>query len=188
MKTLVFAFAVVAATLMSGLSAQAGYLTGSGAYSFTLNPSSGGTLASARGAQNVTFTSGTGSFAQNLTSGLSWSNFSITAPTQSSLTIGDTVAGFGTFVSTANVVDFSIANTSRTISFTGDFTPTNSTLFPGAQATPAILTITINQAGTSFSGSFTIAMNPPAAVPEPASMAIFGLGAIGIAARRFRRK
>jgi hypothetical protein len=26
------------------------------------------------------------------------------------------------------------------------------------------------------------------AVPEPASMAIFGLGAIGFAARRFRRK
>ncbi|MFY7894475.1 MAG: PEP-CTERM sorting domain-containing protein [Pirellula sp.] len=29
---------------------------------------------------------------------------------------------------------------------------------------------------------------PPSTVPEPASMAIFGLGALGLAARRFRRK
>lgn len=188
MKTLFLAFAVAAATLMSGLSAQAGYLTGSGSYSFTLNPSTTGTLATPRTAQSVNFTSGTGTFAANLTNGLAWSNFSITAPTMSSLTIGDTVAGFGTFVSSANVVDSQVPNFSRTIAFTGTFTPTNNTLFPGAQATPANLTITINQSGSSFSGSFTIAMNPPAAVPEPASMAIFGLGAIGIAARRFRRK
>lgn len=188
MKTLFLAFAVAAATLMSGLSAQAGYLTGSGSYSFTLNPATGGTLSTARTAENVNFTSGTGSFAANLTNGLQWSDFSITAPTMSSLTIGDTGAGFGTFVSTANTVDSAIPNTSRTIQFLGDFTPTNTTLFPGALATPAILTITISQSGSSFSGSFTIAMNAPSAVPEPASMAIFGLGAIGIAARRFRRK
>jgi len=188
MKNLFFAFAVAAATLLSGMSAQAGYLSGSGSFSFTLSPSTGGALNDARTAQNVTFTSGTGDFAANLTAGHVWSNFSILAAPMNSLTIPDNIAHFGTFVSSSQIADSTTGTLSRTIAFGGTFTPTSSSLFPGYSATPAFVTITINKTGSSFSGSFTIAMDPPATVPEPASMAIFGLGALGIAARRFRRK
>jgi hypothetical protein len=58
----------------------------------------------------------------------------------------------------------------------------------GFTDTPALLNISVTKTGGFYSVAVTLAMDPPAAVPEPASLAIFGLGATGFAVRRFRRK
>lgn len=58
----------------------------------------------------------------------------------------------------------------------------------GFTDTPALLNISVTKTGGFYSVAVTLAMDPPAAVPEPASLAIFGVGAVGMAARRFRRK
>jgi hypothetical protein len=46
----------------------------------------------------------------------------------------------------------------------------------------------VQKNASSYTYGLSISVDPTGAVPEPASMAIFGLGAIGFVARRFRRK
>ncbi len=186
MKNLFFAFAVAVATLLSGVSAQAGYLNGSAGFTMDLTPGSG-TLTTPQNASNVIKQSG-GSldFANALIpAGTAWGDFAISSPISSTLSISN--GTFGTFVASSAVDN--ISGSFRLITLTGLFTP-GSLFAGGSLVTPATINMTLNETGGTITGSFTMAMNPPppAAVPEPASMAIFGLGALGIAARRFRRK
>ncbi|MFM8175652.1 MAG: PEP-CTERM sorting domain-containing protein [Pirellulaceae bacterium] len=74
------------------------------------------------------------------------------------------------------------SNGTRAMSFAGTMSRA------GFDNTPALLNISVTKTGGFYSVAVTLAMNPPAAVPEPASLAIFGLGATGFAVRRFRRK
>lgn len=80
---------------------------------------------------------------------------------------------------------------SRSISITGTFTPDSAlgTLPLPSRAGVLILTFSKATAGGSITASWALdTTSPPSAVPEPTSIAIFGLGAVGFAARRFRRK
>ena len=74
------------------------------------------------------------------------------------------------------------SNGTRSMSFAGTMSRA------GFTDTPALLNISVTKTGSFYSVAVTLAMDPPAAVPEPASLAIFGLGATGFAVRRFRRK
>lgn len=70
-------------------------------------------------------------------------------------------------------------------------TPANLVTFGSAVtssnfATQFVYNGTLGGAITGFNVYFRV--ESPAAVPEPASIAIFGLGAVGFAARRFRRR
>lgn len=198
MKSLFFAFAVAAATLMSGISAQAGTITGGISFFATTQNNSSGNILDTRAITGVSSTTASGDFSSTpvLTQ---WGNFTISNPMGSPLTI---TSAFGTFVGTltsdngAAGVDGS-GNGSRTMNFAGAFTAGNA--YTGKQdPTTANLSIVLNQSTTTVESvttvSFSTTLNlttagvPAPAVPEPTSMAIFGLGALGIAARRFRRK
>jgi hypothetical protein len=104
---------------------------------------------------------------------------------------------FGTFIGNvvSDTTDSGIVDNAgtRTIVFSGSFQ--GGTLFDGSgkqDPTTANLTYTLQQSFTNpnkfFLSGITMTAFGTEAVPEPASMAIFGLGAIGFAARRFRRK
>jgi hypothetical protein len=106
-------------------------------------------------------------------------------------------ADFGTFVgsidgesSTGTLSDATGAAT-RQLSFTGTFTPGSNSHFGGDTTllTNVSLQITFSRTtGGTVSASWSMDTSFSAPVPEPTSMAIFGLGAVGFVARRFRRK
>jgi hypothetical protein len=103
---------------------------------------------------------------------------------------------YGTFVGTVTADSGNGLSTqlSRQVRFVGTYTPGSSGLF-NSNTTPLTNTVfqfTISKGeetgNVSRSWSLDTTGSPQAAVPEPASLAIFGLGAAGFAARRFRRK
>jgi hypothetical protein len=104
---------------------------------------------------------------------------------------------FGTFSGNVTVEQSSgdLSATSgvatRTISLTGIFTPGDNAFYEGDMTPLANTTLTLtfsrNQ-GSSTSASWALDTSGATAVPEPTSIAIFGLGAAGVAVRRFRRK
>jgi len=200
MKSLIFAFAVVASSLMSGLSAQAGAITGAfgfvaGGLAFT-PPTTLGYNA---------FTGNTATFTPTAPSGLT-SDFiggpasftgaqqvsffmtSTSAPATVTINFGD----YGVFSGTLHVGSyFAVANNAGA-DYSGVFTPGSA--FAGFDvATVATMNLAFSRTGIAPNVAYTatgtvFATGVPAAIPEPASMAIFGLGALGFAARRFRRK
>ena len=195
MKTFVLGLMVASAMLVSGAVAQAGFVNGGASFAGTVENPSSGTALDTRAITALTKTAGSGDFTAAPDFATVWANFSITDPMASPFSL--TTAGFGSFtgtlVSDTGLSGISGGNGNRTITYTGSFSA--GSLFPSGvlDATTANLTITLNQSTTSgntfFSNSVTLtAFGTSAAVPEPASMAIFGLGAIGFAARRFRRK
>jgi len=154
------------------------------------------------------FSSGTGAF-----SGATTSNTVVFGGAYNfdpfSSVLGDTytftTTTFGTFSGT--IVDeqssgtlSSNTGTGATRSFTllGSFTPGSDAFFEGDRTTLANSTLSISfQRNANFGGgngtvnaswSMDTSGASPAAVPEPTSIAIFGLGAVGFAVRRFRRK
>lgn len=196
MKSVFLGLALVAA-MLGGTTAQAGFVSGSATFGSTATtPESGGTALDARAISNVTKTSGTTNFANvsipNLTT--QWANFSITNPMNS---VSLSTLGFGTFASIGLTSDTGLSgivngNGNRVITFSGLFV--GGTLFaPNLRdATASTLTITLNQVdvgGTpEYSTSVRLVATGTQAVPEPTSIALFGLGALGLVARRFRRK
>jgi hypothetical protein len=114
----------------------------------------------------------------------------------SSSLITFTSSAFGTFVGNVTSDSGNGLNTqwSRQLVFTGTFTPGTSDSYSGNNIalanTSFQITMSKSADGGSHSGNWTLDTtgSTPAAVPEPASLAIFGLGAVGFAARRFRRK
>jgi hypothetical protein len=126
-------------------------------------------------------------------------------------TIGDpytfTSGSFGIF--SGSIVSETINNLSadvlepgsRQLNFVGTFTPGSNSHYEGDTRTFSNVTLQIsfnrsesNDKTNSVPGAINVswALNTsgasPAAIPEPTSIAIFGLGAVGFAARRFRRK
>ena len=110
-------------------------------------------------------------------------------------TIGDsytfTDAIFGTFTgSVVNDFEFNAAGTgsgNRTLDLEGVFTIGSNTHYVGG---PASVDATLQIAFSRNSGgAVNVAWSMDTRhVPEPTSIAIFGLGALGFAGRRFRRK
>jgi hypothetical protein len=79
----------------------------------------------------------------------------------------------------------------RTLEFTGTFTPGTNLHYEGDTVTLAGTSLQIafsRNAGGSVNASWSFDTAGSKPVPEPTSIAIFGLGAVGIAVRRFRRK
>lgn len=198
MRSVFLSLAVVAAMMFGGAAAQAGFITGGVSFSGDPANSSSGNILDARNVTNVTKTSGFMDFSSpgipNLTT--LWGNFSITTP-MPALGFSMTNSLFGTFTSTGLTSDtnnvFS-GNGSRTIVMTGSFTAGLQFAAGLRDATLSNLTITLNQTSFGAVTSFSTTMDMVAsgtgisAVPEPSSIAIFGLGALGMVARRFRRK
>lgn len=180
-----FIFAMVAVVASSFASVQAGYLA---AGSASFNNSSSDLVAPANTNTSFVFntnnaTSGTGSFAGDV--GTYFGTFTLPAHSGTGFPLSIT-GPFGSF--SGNVSFDSHAgdtdNNVRSLLASGTFTRT------GFAATPSSISFSATKTGASYSYGFTISVTPPppAAVPEPASMAIFGLGALGLAARRYRRK
>jgi hypothetical protein len=103
-------------------------------------------------------------------------------------TFTDTI--FGTFTGTV-VSDFEFnavgpGSGNRTLDLVGLFTTgSNSHYAGGPAAVAATLQIAFSR---NAGGAVNVAWSMNTEVPEPASIAIFGLGALGVAGRRFRRK
>lgn len=116
------------------------------------------------------------------------------------LTVGDfytfTSPTFGSF--SGSITAESSTNPSslvgtgnRTLDFTGIFTPGSNAHYEGD--TTSLFGTTLQVAfsrndGGSINAAWSFDTTAAANVPEPTSMAIFGLGTLGIAVRRIRRK
>ena len=106
-----------------------------------------------------------------------------------SYTFTDTI--FGTFTgSVVSDFEFNAAGTgsgNRTLDLVGVFTTGSNTHYVGGPASvDATLQIAFSR---NFGGAVNVAWSMNTSnVPEPTSIAIFGLGALGFAGRRFRRK
>ena len=199
-------FAGLAVTVATSLSSFAGYTGAGGTVSGSLRG-----LAPASGALGQQFTAndinngatasfrandGTGDFA----TGFDATNFftgtyTFGAPTTVGATQTFSSADFGSFVGTVITDDGVLGDnsvTSRQIIFKGTFTPGSSASFNNntTPLTNSLLQVTISKtsAGGSWTGAWTMDTTANASVPEPTSIAIFGLGAVGFAVRRFRRK
>jgi len=201
MKTLLFAFAVGAASLMSGLSAQAGVAI-NGSFGFGTG---GITFTPATQANYNAFTGNTAQFTPTTASSLtgdfgggpasftgaqlvSFYMTSATAPGSLTIDFGD----YGVFTGTLDPGSYFTTNNNAGADYSGSFAP-GSAFSTFTTGTVATLNLSFSAAGSdpnrSYSVSGTVSANGVAAtVPEPASMAIFGLGALGFASRRFRRK
>jgi hypothetical protein len=104
-------------------------------------------------------------------------------------------SSYGTFtgnVTVDNGVTGDNSATNRQIIFSGTFTPGADSEYGGNTTSLAALfqvTISKTGAGGGWTGAWSLDTTAnAAAVPEPTSIAIFGLGAVGFAVRRFRRK
>jgi hypothetical protein len=115
------------------------------------------------------------------------------------LTVGDayvfTSLTFGTFSGTVAIEggfnQSGLGSGNRTIDLTGTFTPGSNAHYEGDTTTLSGATLQIafsRNAGESVSASWSMDTTGAKPVPEPASIAISGLGALGVAGRRFRRK
>ena len=126
-------------------------------------------------------------------------------------TVGDpysfSSATFGNFVGSVqsetvnNLADDLLAPGSRQLNFVGTFTPGSNSHYESDTTSYTNVTLQISfsrsasvDPGNSIPGAINVswALNTsggsPSVVPEPTSIAIFSLGAMGFAARRFRRK
>ncbi len=198
MKKAILAMAVVAAGLCLSTSAQAGLVTGSqsfGTTAITPNGISGSQTALATIGSFSTLTFETGSSQSGNFVGFPVNQLLNNSPLDTTnlanFTLGN--ATFGTFLSAAGVELASPTNT-RTFDLFGAFTPGTSSQFAGMSGQSAELLITFNQtggAGNAISASASLAAPPTHTIPEPGSMALVGIGAVGLfagAAFRKRRK
>jgi hypothetical protein len=196
MKTFFLGLIAASAMLVSGAAAQAGFIVGGVGLSGGVQNPTTGSLLTERLISPITKTSGSGDFSAVPNFTTVWGSFTLTSP-MTALTI--TSAGFGSFLGVmltdSGETNLTPTGGSRTLTFSGSFTAGTSFAEGKRDATAANLTVTLNRSFNDPILNFTSTIDmttfnapPPSVVPEPASMAIFGLGAIGFAARRFRRK
>jgi len=196
---LVACVAMVVATSLSSFAGYAGTGGGIGG-GFTSTFGAGDNLSDAFAATGTGFNAdgGSGDFADAGFSSIAGffgvANFG-SAPIAIGTAFSVSSALYGSFsgVATSDNGDGTVDQLQRSIIFKGTFTPGSSGLYLG-NVTPIVDTLfqvtvaktsAIGFASRSWSLDTTAASS---AVPEPASLAIFGLGAAGFAARRFRRK
>lgn len=197
MKTLFFAFAVAAAALMSGISAQAGIINGgfsfgNSAISFNPTPNANQGYDSYVGVAtftpNVIFSqSGDFTGGSPVPTGAQSVSFAL-SPTGAPATLTINFGDYGVFTGSFSG-GFSATATNLTANYSGSFTPGSAySSFTTSNSASLNLAFSYPGSGTNYGVTGTFNTVGGSAVPEPASMAIFGLGALGIAARRFRRK
>ena len=201
MRTFFLGLVAAAAMLVSGEVAQAGFVSGGINFFAQTQNSPSGTVLDTRNITQVTKGFGSsgdfssaqdGGFVPNFTL---WQSFTLINPMSNRFTLS--TAEFGTFdgflVSDSGDSNIKDGNGVRAITFVGNFlggTLFNSSGKQGLTAANLTFQLTQNTSGTilNFSSSINMTASGTSFVPEPASMAIFGIGAIGFAARRFRRK
>jgi PEP-CTERM motif len=193
MRLVFLGLAVVAAMLLGSATAQAGLITGGASFSGTPQNASSGTVLDTRNVTAVTKTAGSQDFNQAPDITTTWANFVLTSPMPGGGFVLSN-ATFGTF--TANTLlsdtlatEIVAGNGNRTITYKGSFAAGSLFASNIRDATDANLTITLNQSTTGGNTFFSNTMTLTASgVPEPTSIALFGLVALGMVARRFRRK
>lgn len=194
MKLVFLGLALVAATMLGGTSVQAGFVNGTATFNTTTTtPDFGGTVLDTRVVSDVIKTDGTDDFRRStlnnpnpIPNGTKWGNFSITSPMNFD-PIQSTA--FGKFQATSVVSDTLATDpTMRVITLSGAFTA--GTLFASTKrdATAANLVVTLTEVEGEFATTVKMTALGVTAVPEPTSVALFGLGALGMVAVRFRRK
>lgn len=194
MRFVFLGLALVAAMMLGGTTAQAGFINGGVSLTGTVSNPSSGTVLDTRNITANTKTAGSGDFTQAPNFTTIWQDFVLTNPMPSPFVLSNST--FGTF--TGSIVSDSLdggvtaGNGQRTIVYKGSFTAGSLFAADIRDATEADLTITLNQSTTGpntfFSGTTTLTAFGTTAVPEPTTIALFGLGALGLVARRFRRK
>jgi len=205
MKRFMAGLACLALVAMSSVSAMAGTWldnnrTGSiNGYFSSFTPTSGA-LNAGTTVTNFNFLSGADAF-----SGLAPVTTTLFAGTKNFDVVGSTIgdsytftdAVYGTFVGTitneltSGDLGAATGVANLTYSFIGTFTPGSSSFYEGDNTTlsNASFQITFGRtAGGTVSASWSLDTAGSSPVPEPTSIAIFGLGAAGLAVRRFRRK
>jgi len=202
MKRFMGLVAVVALTVATSLSSFAGYAGTGGSIGGFVTGKSPNTGPLGDAFAISTFTTNGGGFSDDFNDAGFGNkvffdggyNFG-TAPITVGTSVNFSSAAFGSFVGTVTA-DNGVAGDnsllSRQITFVGTFTPGTDGAYNGITTalanTTMQLTVSKSAAGGSHSGNWTMDTSASSAVPEPASIAIFGLGAAGLAVRRFRRK
>lgn len=195
MRFVFLGLALVAAMMLGGTTAQAGFINGGGSFSGTVQNPSSGTVLDTRNITAVTKTAGSGDFIQAPNFTTIWQDFVLTNPMVAPFVL--TNGTFGTFTGLTLLSDnldsgITAGNGNRTIVYKGSFTAGSLFAADIRDATDADLTITLNQSTTGpntfFSSTVTLTAFGTTSVPEPTTIALFGLGALGLVARRFRRK
>ena len=161
--------------LIGGVSAQAGPITGSLVVDGAV-PSPYGDLATTTVFSNVTLTSGgsTGDYTA-VAAGTNLGTVSLDTGNLAGFTFGN--SSFGTFTATSGMEESSPVGT-RTFFITGNFVP-GSQFSSSLTGNTASITISLNQtggAGTVIGWASTFNTPSLAAVPEPASMSLTGIG------------
>lgn len=194
MRFVFLGLALVAAMMLGGTTAQAGFINGGVSLTGTVENPSSGTVLDTRNITTNAKTAGSGDFTQAPNFTTIWQDFVLTNPMPTPFVLSNST--FGNF--TGSIVTDSLdggvtaGNGQRTIVYKGSFTAGSLFAADIRDATAADLTITLNQSTTGpntfFSATTTLTAFGTTAVPEPTTIALFGLGALGLVARRFRRK
>ena len=194
MRLVFLGLAAVAAMMLGGATAQAGLIRGGASFSGTPQNASSGTVLDTRNVTAVTKTAGSLDFTQAPNFTTTWADFVLTTPMPTGGGFVLSNATFGTFTSSALLSDtlateIVAGNGNRTITYKGFFSAGSLFAANIRDATDANLTITLNQSTTNGNTFFSNTMTLTASgVPEPTSIALVGLVALGLVVRRFRRK
>ncbi|MCF7960954.1 MAG: PEP-CTERM sorting domain-containing protein [Pirellula sp.] len=194
MRLVFLGLAAVAAMMLGGATAQAGLISGGASFSGTPQNASSGTVLDTRNVTAVTKTAGSLDFTQAPNFTTTWADFVLTTPMPTGGGFVLSNATFGTFTSSALLSDtlateIVAGNGNRTITYKGFFSAGSLFAANIRDATDANLTITLNQSTTNGNTFFSNTMTLTASgVPEPTSIALVGLVALGLVVRRFRRK
>ena len=194
MRFMFLGLALVAAMMLDGTTAQAGFMNGGVSLTGTVQNPSSGTVLDTRSITNNAKTASSGDFDQAPNFTTIWQDFVLTNPMPTPFVLSNSTFGNFTGFIVSDSLDSGVTagNGQRTIVYKGAFTAGSLFAANVQDPTQADLTITLIQSTTGpntfFSGTTTLTAFGTTAVPEPTTIALFGFGALGLVARRFRRK